>query len=497
MSEPPALLRFGLAPGGLLLVRRHALVAGDSAVGKRGRSLKSSLSLLDSTDRSFAAAGWLCLAIEDGRDRRIVTLPIAGMALAPPPVLDAIDDLDTLAQGTLSGQIHSLKQDGHAVMLQSYKVQLKIPGKPAGERQAATYEAVTLQGAPEAGGAVTALAAALVRDLPLRWTGVAPLVQAVCALGLLEPPPVRAAALDYDLPEAASAARVFAAIARHCLAQFDANLLPVLRDRDLEGVHQMRVALRRLRSAIGLFAPLLHDGALQSLLDDLRWLGAPLGRKRDLDVFVTETLNPLRSLADPPKRLQHLATILEDHRSAAQVALESALNAPRLAALRLDLARFIAAVETGDPAVVVESEAATAPANGFAVAVLRKRRRKLKALGSRHGELDIAALHELRIQAKKLRYAAEFFRPLFVRRKGARRFIAALAHLQDCLGMLNDADVGSRLVRDLLPDADKDPAAAAIAAWFAGRQQLQLAQLGEAWDSFSAIRPFWKGSGEG
>ncbi|MCW0234365.1 MAG: CHAD domain-containing protein [Ferrovibrio sp.] len=491
MSEPPALLRFGLAPGGLALVRRHAVFAERKSAGKRSRVLKSSLSLLDTPDRSFAAAGWLCLAIADPQGRRIVTLPIAGVALDTVPSLDAIDDLDTLAEGTLSGQVHNLTQDGHAVMLQSYKVQLRAAD------QRATYEALTLQAAPDAAMAMDALAAALVRDLPLRWTGTAPLVQAACHLGMIEPPPVRSAILDFALPDDVSVAAAFAIVLRHCLAQFDANLLPVLRDRDQEGVHQMRVALRRLRSAIGLFAPILDNNALQPLLDDLRWLGAPLGRKRDLDVFITETLNPLRSQADPPKRLQHLATILEDHRAAAQVALESALNAPRLAALRLALARFVAAIESGDPAVLADTDAATGPAMRFAAALLRKRHKKVKALGRRHAELDIPALHELRIQAKKLRYTAEFFRLLFARRKTSRRFIAALAHLQDCLGMLNDADVGARLVRDLLPAAGEDPAAAAIAAWFAGRQQLQPAQLGEAWDSFAAIKPFWKGAGEG
>jgi CHAD domain-containing protein len=485
MSEPPALLRFGLAPGGLSALRRHALLGG-----KRGRVLKSGLALLDTPDRRFAAAGWLCLGISDDDGRRIVLLPVSGLPLAPAPALDELGDLETLAEGSQSGQLVSLRKGRHMIQLQGYKVQLK-----AGKRSAA-YEALTLQAPADGAADLDSFAADLVRDQPLRWCGAAPLVQAATELGLIEPPPLRAAALDFDLPADVSAAGIFALIGRHCLAQFDANLLPVLRDRDLEGVHQMRVALRRLRSAIGLFAPMLDDSALQPLLDDLRWLGAPLGRKRDLDVFLTETLVPLRSLADPPKRLAHLATILEDRRVSAQDALDSALNAPRLAAMRLGLNRFLAAVEAGEAAVLADAALAAAPAADFAVDVLRKRRRKVKQLGSRHAELDVPELHDLRIRAKKLRYAAEFLRPLFVQRKsqrkGPRRFIDALAHLQDCLGMLNDADVGGRLVRDLLPAPAQDPAAAAIAAWFAGRQQLQLAQLGAAWDSFAALRPFWK-----
>ncbi len=486
MNEPPALLRFGLAPGGLTALRRH-----EGLALQRGRALKSTLTLLDTPDRRFAASGWLCLAIRDGDGERVVTLPVAGLPVAPAPALDEAGDLETLAEGAQSGQLHTLRRADSTIVLQAYKVQLR-----RGPGRSTAYEALTLQAATDDGAALDALAADLARDLPLHWTGAAPLVQAAAALDLIEPPPLRATALDFDPPDDASAAAVFAAIGRHCLAQFDANLLPVLRDRDVEGVHQMRVALRRLRSAIGLFSGMLDESALDPLLDDLRWLGAPLGRKRDLDVFLAETLAPLRRLPDPPKRLQHLATVLEDRRISAQEALESALNAPRLAALRLALNRFLAAVENGDSSVLADPALAVAPAADFAVEILRRRRRKVKALGSRHAELDVPELHDLRIRAKKLRYAAEFFRPLFGHRKGekksARRFIAAVAHLQDCLGMLNDADVGARLVRDLLPPPDQDPAAAAIAAWFAGRQQLQLAQLGEAWDSFAALRPFWK-----
>lgn len=486
MNEPPALLRFGLAPGGLSALRRHDLLNA-----KRGRVLKSSLALLDTADRRFAAAGWLCLALDDTEGKRIVTLPVSGLPLAPAPALEEVGDLETLAEGTQSGHIYSLRPNdqkggGHAIMLQGYKVQLK-----SGKRSV-VYEALTLQAPAEATAVVDAMAGDLVCELPLRWTGAAPLIQAAAALDLVEPQSLRAAGLDFDPPDDASAAVVLAAIGRHCLAQFDANLLPVLRDRNPEGVHQMRVALRRLRSAIGVFSAMLDNSALNPLLDDLRWLGAPLGCKRDLDVFLTETLAPLRSLPDAPKRLQHLATILEDRRVSAQEALDAALNAPRLAAMRLGLNRFLSAVEAGDAAVLSDTALASAPAADFASDILRRRRRKVKALGSRHAELDVPELHDLRIRAKKLRYAAEFFRPLFRHRKGSRRFIAALAHLQDCLGMLNDADVGTRLVRDLLPSPDQDPAAAAIAAWFSGRQQVQLAQLGEAWDSFAALRPFWK-----
>ena len=478
MSEPPALLRLGLAPGSLSRLRQNPLFGE-----RRGRVVKAALRLLDTPDRRFAANGWLCLGLEDRAGLRHLRLPVSGDAAAPPP---AISDsaLQTLATGMLEGRAVTLDRDGQTLLLQGHRVTLD-----RGSQQVA-YDALVLEGAADsARPALHALAADLGRDLPLRWTGAAPLVQAAVELGLILPPPQRAAAFESGIAEDLDAMAAFAAIARQCLAQFDANLAPVLLDRDIEGVHQMRVALRRLRSAVGLYADLLDTTRLAPLLDDLRWLNGPLGRKRDLDVFMAETLTPLRALPDPPRGLQHLATVLDDRRVAAQQALHSALTAPRVAHFRLQFELLLDAALDGS--AVTEAATAALPAPQFAASLLRQRRRKLRKLGTEHESLDTEALHELRIRAKKLRYAAEFFRAAFSRRE-SRRFIAALAELQDCLGALNDADVGSRLTENILSGPDRDPAAAAIAAWFAGRQQLQLAHLGAAWRAFDRIKPFWK-----
>jgi triphosphatase len=477
MSEPPALLRLGLAPGSLGRLRQHPLLSD-----LRGRSVKADLRLLDTPDRRFAATGWLCLGVEDRAGLRHLRLPVTGDAGIAAPAVEG--PLQTLATGSLEGRAVTLERDGQTLLVQGHRVTLE-----QGTQQV-SYEALVLEGAADsARAALHGLAAELGRDLPLRWTGVAPAVQAAVELGLILPPPQRAAAFDSGLSEDLDAAAAFAAIARQCLAQFDANMAPTLLDRDIEGVHQMRVALRRLRSAVGLFADMVDANRLAPLLDDLRWLNAPLGRKRDLDVFIAETLAPLRALSDPPRGLQHLATVLDDRRAAAQQALQSALTAPRVAHFRLQFELFLDAVLDGS--AVIAADSAALPLPQFAADLLQRRRRKLRKLGRDYESLDTEALHDLRIRAKKLRYAAEFFRSAF-RRRESRRFIAALAELQDCLGALNDADVGGRLIENVLSGPDRDPAAAAITAWFAGRQQLQLAHLGAAWRGFDRIKPFWK-----
>ncbi|WP_374468069.1 CHAD domain-containing protein [Ferrovibrio sp.] len=476
MSDQPALLRLGLAAGSLAQARRAPLLQGLPA-----RRHQTGMMLCDTDNRRFAAAGWLCLAGSHGGEHDL--LPVAGLALADPPAFDAHLALEGLAALRRTAQASSLERDGHQITIETAKLTLRCD-----DRNAEAGE-ILLQGPPGTLPILHRLAAELDADLPAYWSGPAPLVHLAATLGLIEPQPQRAGTIPFELTDDGDAASACAAILRHCLLQFDANLLPVLRDFDAEGVHQMRVALRRLRSALGLFAPMLREAVMMPLVEELRWLNGPLGRKRDLDVFLAETLAPLHRELDDVKALQHLRIILEDHRAAAQVALVSALQSPRLAALRLGFARLADRVMDGS--ALADADLAAQPAERFAAQMLRKRRKKVKALGVQHAELPIESLHELRIRAKKLRYAAEFFRPLFSR-KDTRRFIAALSRLQDCLGALNDADVGGRLVRDLLPDAGHGTATAAITAWFAGRQQLQLAQLGDAWDDFDAIRPFWK-----
>lgn len=477
MSDLPALLRLGLAPGSLKTLSQHPLLSG-----RKARRIQSSLRLLDTADRRFAADGWLCLGIEDRAGLRHTMLPVAKPASEDAPAVDG--ELQILAEGKLSGHAWALERHGQTLELQAHTVTLQ-----KGKRSVA-YEALVLQGAADSAAPVLhVLAGELGLDLALRWTGTAPVVEAAATLDLVEPPPMRAAAFEIDLGAESDTAAAFVAIARQCLAQFDANLLPVLRDRDIEGVHQMRVALRRLRSAMGAFGDLFDAGRLSSLIEDLRWLNVPLGRKRDLDVFIHETLKPLQALDHPAKGLRHLATVLEDRRAAAQEALQSALTAPRIAAFRIGFESFLDNVLDG--AAVVDAETAAQPVVQFAAGLLQRRRKKLRKLGREHDDLEVEALHDLRIRAKKLRYAIEFFRAAFGK-KETRRFIAALAELQDCLGALNDADVGQRLTGDVLATPDRDPASAAIAAWFAGRQQLQLARLGDAWDEFDEIKPFWK-----
>lgn len=469
MSDHPATLRLGLAAASLRIARRHPALR---PTGK-ARILRPALRLDDTDGRAFAAAGWLCAGWQDNSSHRQETIAVAGAVSGPAPALGG--EMDILAGGDAEIATVAVTHEGHVIEVQFHRLRLV-----RGDREEQAAE-ILLSAGPDDDAVLTGLAQQLCRDLPLFWTGVPALVPLAAALEIIEPPPLRAGSIPFDIDDDATAAAACQAIIRHCLMQFDGNIQPVLRDRDSEGVHQMRVALRRLRSALDIFSGLLPAEETAAVVEELRWLNEPLGRKRDLDVFIAETLAPLSRAITDAKGMKHLALVLDDRRSAAQAALVSALTSARCARLRLALDHLLDRLDDNG----------RQPAAGFAAAMLQKRRKKVKKLGREHDSLDIPALHRLRIRAKKLRYAAEFFRPLFARRD-SKRFIAALSQLQDCLGALNDADVGSQLVRDVVGQPGSDPTAAAIIAWFAGRQQSQLDHLGDAWKAFDDIRPFWK-----
>ncbi len=475
MRDAPATLCLCLDAADLPRLRNHPLLKAIA----QGRATKArrAAALVDTPERGLLQAGWLCL----NEGTVPVLLPLSPAKALPLPMVETLGPLGILAQGELQRIVIPLA--GGRLVLDQLKL---TRGKKADALAWMRLEAFALDQAAE-------LAASLGRDIPFTLLGVDGAVALAARLGLAQPAPVKAMEVAVQIPEGDSALAASAAILRHCLNQFEANIQPVLDGRDSEGVHQMRVALRRLRSALDVFSPILPASWLEGLLEDLRWLNQPLGKRRDLDVFLEETLQPLRAAEPGLAGLENLQVLLEARREAAQVALVSALQSPRAAFWLLRLRRLAHAdeAEALKRLDTAQHDAALQPAIAFAALTLRRRRKKLRKLGDAHATLSVPDLHRLRIRTKKLRYASEFFRYLFAK-KPAKRAAVALAQLQDTLGALNDAAVGDHLLGGVLGAPGDDPAAAAIAGWFAARQATQLAKLGNAWEAYVALKPFWK-----
>jgi CHAD domain-containing protein len=240
----------------------------------------------------------------------------------------------------------------------------------------------------------------------------------------------------------------FREIARACLQQIAGNEPAVLKD-DAEGVHQMRIGLRRLRTAISLFAALLEDPQTEKIKAGLRWFTGELGPARELDVLIARVVKPVRQRRSGWDDIPKLSQQFAGQRTAALARAREAIGSERYRFLKIEIAAWL---ETGDwlaPEDDLVRGCGGLPIEIFAAEQLALRRRKLRKKAKSFAELDPPRRHKLRIQAKKLRYASDFFGGLFSGKQSDKRrkkFLAALEAVQDCLGDLNDIAVHENMI---------------------------------------------------
>lgn len=307
-----------------------------------------------------------------------------------------------------------------------------------------------------------------------------------------------APAMKAHQPELERAVSVNAAlkqIVSACARQFLANVDGMREGRDVEYLHQMRVALRRLRSALSTFSTVYRRELFAPVQDELRWLTSRLGPARDWDVFMTETLPPALAAFPEHAGLAALDKVCRGLRHSANAAALEAIASARYRQLMLGLSAWINCepwLAALDPDALAQVHG---PLKPFADTILEKRHRGLLKRGRRCDELGAEELHQLRIAGKKLRYAAEFFAGLYSR-KAARCYLAHLQALQDVLGAINDgATTGALLEQAACASADTQAQAAAgiITGWSAQVAATQRQQLGRVWKRFKEAKPFWGG----
>lgn len=280
----------------------------------------------------------------------------------------------------------------------------------------------------------------------------------------------RPVALERD----ASIGEAFRAIARNCLHHLLANQQALLDTGDGEAVHQMRVALRRLRSAMKIFRPLVAGAQMEALRGEIRWLLAQLGPARDAEVFLTEIIEPAAAHHPDQAGVAELRAHWRHALAEDVAAARAAAGEPRFTLLLLDLGLW---VEAGD---WTATDMAVEPLRPFARAVLRRLARKLrKAGGKRLERLSPPALHLVRIRGKQMRYAAEFFAPLFG--KAAREPLALLGELQDALGALNDIAVAAPRLAACHHLGETAWAAGMVAGWHEARRPDLMAEAEALW----------------
>jgi CHAD domain-containing protein len=255
-----------------------------------------------------------------------------------------------------------------------------------------------------------------------------------------------------------------------------------------EAVHQMRVAVRRARSILSVFHGALGGPAFESAGQHLKGLGGKLGPTRDWDVFVTETAPAVGSAMPSSQHLTRLLAAARRQRQDSHAALRDYLQSPAFRRLGIELAWLAAAA---DGCEILETGQAPLPA--FAASVIQRRWKKLTTAGRAIEELDAAGLHNVRLRAKRARYAAEIFAPLFPG-KPTQRFLRRLSRLQEALGVLNDASVAHALMDVLGGAAGRHGYAVGLVTGFTAARAVSVRPDAlAAWKKLRHATPFWVG----
>lgn len=286
----------------------------------------------------------------------------------------------------------------------------------------------------------------------------------------------------------------FKALVQACLAHYVANQRGMLEDDDPEYLHQMRVALRRLRSVFSTFAPLFPPAVLAPAVAETRWLAQILGPARDWDVFAGETLPPVMGHYEQHAGFAALARASARRRGGARRRARQAVVSTRGQGLLLALGAWTSAETWLEALDDAQLGRLRQPAIEYAQETLSTILKRVHKRGRSFTRLAPADLHRLRIAAKKLRYATEFFAPLFGE-KAARDYRAVLARLQDTLGAYNDATKMTLLANHAsrgLTGASIDEARGILLGWSAGTQNASARYLKRAWKEFRGAEPFWK-----
>lgn len=341
------------------------------------------------------------------------------------------------------------------------------------------------------------IAHALSDQLPVRL-GVQTKADRGYALVTLKPPKAVKAKGSALVP-GMTKATAFQAIGRACLHHLMSNERILSETRNPDVVHQMRVAMRRLRAAISVFKDVLADERRDAIRSELKWISNELGGARDLDVFIASVLEPVRKEHPDEPGLTGLVCSFREQREQAYEKALAAVASQRFRSLVIDTAAWI---EAGPWLVTGDGRERAKPVEAFGAEELARRRKKVRKRGADLADLDPHARHQVRIEVKKLRYATEFFSPVYEGRKARKRneaFLSALESLQEHLGDLNDLAVSQERHPDLFRtdaaanegDPHRQAAAHLVVKHQTARAHASLKPALKAYREFAEAKRFW------
>lgn len=360
----------------------------------------------------------------------------------------------------------------------------------AGDRTQPICE-VELELKAGASGRLFEFALQLQDTIPLRLENVSKAERGyqLAANTIVSPAKAQTPTLDSQL----STPEAFMDIAQSCIAHVQANENGVLQSDDPEFVHQMRVAVRRLRSALSVFSEIIDREHVEPIREELRWLTKELDGARNWDVFVSRTLPPIVSTFPEHAGFTWLVDQSAVFRTQTNTQARAAVASARYQRFLFAFGSWLATDVWQAQRTPLVVGAAEPPLTEFAARLLLNRHQRLKRRGRHWATLTPEERHAIRIAAKKLRYTAEFFSSLYPRKR-TRRYITALAQLQDLLGSMNDAATTVTLMQAIPmtdTNAQQQQAIGIVLGWVLGSSYAQLAALEAAWHDFLDCQTFW------
>ena len=279
-----------------------------------------------------------------------------------------------------------------------------------------------------------------------------------------------------------------ALIVRSSADQIAANRRAVLETEDPAAAHQLRIGLRRLRSALRAFRPLCDTPAVGELEEHARALSRTVGELRDADVLIEEIYAPVAGMlkSDADAGVPQLRQALLAHRARARERVRSALVGQPWSVLQLYLALW--------PRTIESAEGLSGPVGKFARATLKRRWKKVADCGNRLDDLTVEERHEMRKALKTLRYTAEFFTSLYPEPR-LRRFVQQIRSLQEVFGYLTDVVAAERLTAICRDGCSDSPQAQRVAGYVLGWHNAQAANAWpdahKGWRKLARLPQFW------
>ncbi|MCR9136426.1 MAG: CHAD domain-containing protein [Alphaproteobacteria bacterium] len=253
--------------------------------------------------------------------------------------------------------------------------------------------------------------------------------------------------------------------------------------------HQLRVGLRRFRTALKIIKSSTGATDLQRLSKDARQLGRIVGRLRNADVLIDDIVMPV--VRDTGKQVKHkpLLRFLEDERRQQRSLVRGQLESGRWAYLKLNCMLFNQAVERA-----LKNQMPSGNPRELSAREMTRMWRAVEKGGCGFSENQIDERHELRKRLKSLRYAGDCFLPLYPADE-TKRFIGKLKRLQDIFGYLNDVAMANHLAQSIAKnhpdDTDLHKSLEAICEWHDHRTKAALPKAHKRWRNLLESPKFW------